>query len=84
MSNFHSKQHLTDELTVKALVALAKEQSVPYSKIKKIFSEGDEEIAKSFWIMLRKISPKHKYNSVYFCPACKKFDLEQQGPKIPW
>ena len=42
------------------------------------------EMAKSFWIMLRTISPNHKYNSVYYCPDCKKFDLECKGKKIPW
>ena len=84
MSGFHSEQHLSNELTVSILKNISKEQSIPYSKIKKFFSEGDEEIAKAFWIMLRKKLPNHEYNSVYFCPTCKKFDLEKQGQKIPW
>ena len=84
MSDFHSEQHLNNELAVNTLKDICKEQAIPYSKIKKFFSEGDEEIAKAFWIMLRKKLPNHKYNSVYFCPACKEFDLEEQGQKIPW
>lgn len=84
MGNLHSEQHLVNELAVKTLKAISKEQAIPYSKIKKIFSEGDKEMAKVFWIMLRKISPNHKYNSVYYCPDCKKFDLERKGRKIPW
>jgi len=84
MSDFHSEQHLSNELVVSTLENISKEQAIPYSKIKKFFSEGGEEIAKAFWIMLRKKLPNHKYNSVYFCPTCKKFDLEQQGQKIPW
>lgn len=67
MSNLHSEQHLVNELAVKTLKAISKEQAIPYSRIKKIFSEGDKEIAKAFWIMLRKISPNHKYNSVWLC-----------------
>jgi len=84
MSGFHSKQHLNNELVVITLKNISKEQAIPYSKIKKFFSEGDKEIAKAFWIMLRKKLSNHKYNSVYFCPTCKKFDLEKQGQKIPW
>ena len=84
MSDFHAEQHLSNELAVSTLKDISKEQAIPYSKIKKFFSEGDEEISKAFWIMLRKKLPNHKYNSVYFCPTCKKFDLEEQGQKIPW
>ncbi|WHA07493.1 hypothetical protein N3Z16_09770 (plasmid) [Candidatus Megaera polyxenophila] len=57
MSNLHSEQHLVNELAVKTLKAISKEQAIPYSRIKKIFSEGDKEIAKAFWIMLRKYLP---------------------------
>jgi len=70
MSDFHAEQHLSNELAVSTLKDISKEQVIPYSKIKKFFSEGDEEIAKAFWIMLRTKLPNHKYNSVYFCPAC--------------
>lgn len=84
MGNLHSEQHLVNELAVKTLKTISKKQAIPYSKIKKMFSEGDTEMAKSFWIMLRTISPNHKYNSVYYCPDCKKFDLECKGKKIPW
>ena len=84
MGNLHSEQHLNNDLVVNTLRNISKEQAIGYSKIKKFFSEGDEGIAKTFWIMLRKKLPNHKYSSVYFCPTCKKFDLEEQGKKIPW
>jgi hypothetical protein len=84
MSNFHSEQHLNNKLAVSTLKNISKEQAMPYSKIKKYFSEGDVEIAKAFWIMLRKNLPNHQYNSAYFCPDCKKFDLEEKGHKVPW
>ena len=84
MSNMPTEQQSVNALAVKTLKAISKEQAIPYSRIKKIFSEGDKEIAKAFWIMLRKISPNHKYNSVYYCPDCKEFDLERKGRKIPW
>ncbi|WHA06299.1 hypothetical protein N3Z16_07605 [Candidatus Megaera polyxenophila] len=48
MSNLHSEQHLVNELAVKTLKAISKEQAIPYSRIKKIFSEGDKEIAKAY------------------------------------
>ena len=54
MGNLHSEQHLSNELVVSTLKNISKEQAMAYSKIKKFFSEGDEEIAKTFWIMLRK------------------------------
>ncbi len=84
MNDLHSEQHLNNELAVSTLKNISKKQAVPYSKIKKYFAEGDVETAKAFWIMLRQKLPHHKYNSVYFCPSCKKFDLEEQGHKIPW
>lgn len=82
MSNLHSEQHLVNELAVKTLKAISKEQAIPYSKVKKIFFEGDKEMAKAFWIMLQKISPNHKYNSVYYCPNCKECDLERKERKV--
>ncbi len=84
MSNFDFEEHPTHELAIRTLTKVSKQLRIPYSKLKKVFAEGDEEIAKFFWIMLRKTLPKHKYNSVYHCPSCKKFDLEEQGPKVPW
>ncbi|WHA06547.1 hypothetical protein N3Z16_09570 (plasmid) [Candidatus Megaera polyxenophila] len=37
MSNLHSEQHLVNELAVKTLKAISKEQAIPYSRIKRFF-----------------------------------------------
>jgi len=84
LGEFIAVGDLNNKYDFSALEDIGKEHSVGYSKIKRFFSEGEKEVAKSFWIMLRKKSPHHKYNSVYYCPTCKKFDLEKQGQKIPW
>ena len=36
MGNLHSEQHLVNELAVKTLKAISKNQAIPYSKIKNI------------------------------------------------
>jgi hypothetical protein len=85
MNNFHSEEHPTDKLAVSTLKNVSTQLAIPYSKLKKIFTEGDEEIAKYFWITLRKTLPNHKYNAVYCCPSCKKFDIEREGNTVlPW
>ncbi|WHA07720.1 hypothetical protein N3Z16_10800 (plasmid) [Candidatus Megaera polyxenophila] len=84
MSNLHSEQHLVNELAVKTLKAISKEQAIPYSRIKKIFSEGDKEIAKAFWIMLRKISPIISIILFTIALIVKNLILERKGRKIPW
>lgn len=86
MNRSNDEEHLTNKLAVSALRKVAEEQGIPYSKLKQVFADGDEESAAAFWRMLGMIAPDHQYNAVYVCPDCKKFDLEreEQEHKAPW
>jgi len=75
MEHSHSKQ--IDKLVVDTLKALAKQKFLSYNMLKGLFTQGNEDIAKDFWILLEMKSPNHGFNSVHFCPGCKQFDLEK-------
>ncbi len=71
MSVFHSEQYLSNELVFSTLKNISKEQAIAYSKLKKFFSEGDEEIARAFWIMLRKKLPNQNITQCTFVLLAK-------------
>lgn len=75
MKHSHPKQ--IEKLVVDTLKALAKQKFLSYSMLKGLFTQGNEDITKDFWLALEIKSPNHGFNSVYFCPECKEFDLEK-------
>ena len=64
MGNLHSEQHLSNDLVVNTLRNISKEQAIGYSKIKKIFSEGDAGIAKTIGSPAINVDLKNIYKAL--------------------
>lgn len=73
--------HPTHTKMVKqTLKEVAKALAMPYQQTHQAFTRGDNLfIMETFWeIFWARFPAESAMNAVYFCPACRSFDLEQR------
>lgn len=77
LDDFEKHQHKTNKLAKDTLKSICKIYGAEYNETIKLFKQGHERVNKAFWVEFYKqdITRFKKYNRIYFCPQCKKFEM---------
>lgn len=68
-------EHPTHGIAVRALRKVARANGLPYAVVKERFVENHPGITVQFWREI-KASNGSRFESVYYCDGCGRFDLE--------
>lgn len=77
LENLKEHQHKTNKLAKNTLKAISKIYGADYNETLNLFKDGHETVTTAFWLEFYKedITRVEKYNRIYFCHGCKKFEM---------
>ena len=69
--------HTNHDIVVKILTIIAENKNTSFNSIRRKFIKENYNVTLDFWKTLRKEYPSNAYATVWHCPGCKKFELDE-------
>ena len=77
LDDFEKHQHKTNKLAKDTLKSISKIYGADYNETLTLFKNGHPKVTDAFWLEFYKqdMARLKKYNRIYFCPQCRKFEM---------